>query len=154
MTGESGRDRHRRVVVLACEEANAIVHAIAFLAVTEGEYLEPMRVSSRPSDLHAIALRCSRISRLAAVNDQLGWSASQSAGGDPVKVTATDVVMRELAAALEATARERLRFPDEKLEHFAFEQAARTIRAAIAAGDAHLSQAPFEARLRSSQPSS
>ena len=118
-------------VVVTAEEANAIVYAIASLAVAEGEYLDPMPVSSRSPDLIAISLRCARIARLAAINDQLGWVADRRAGDDPSVITASDDVLRELAGALEATAQERARFPDDELEPFAFDKAAKAIRATI-----------------------
>lgn len=120
-------------VSLSPEAANAIVYAIAFEVVAEAEHLDSLPVSSQPPDLLAISVRCARISRLTAINDQLGWRAERNAADEPVVVTATDVVLLELATLLETTAQGRIRFPDAQLEPFAFDQAARAIRAAIRA---------------------
>lgn len=118
-------------VLLAPEAANAIVYTIAFEAVTEAEQLYSLPVSSQPPHLLAIAVPCARISRLTAINDQLGWRARRSAADEPIVITATDEVLRELAALLEETAQVRRRFPDAQLEHFAFDQAATAIRATL-----------------------
>ena len=118
---------------IAPEAANAIVYTIAFEIGAEAEGLDSLPVSSQPRDLLAISVRCARISRLAAINDQLGWRAQRDAADEPITLTATDVVLLELATRLEATAQDRIRFPDERLEHFPFDQAAEAIRAALRA---------------------
>lgn len=117
-------------VVLTSEDANAIVYTIAFQVVSEAEYLESLPVSSRPLDLLSISLRCARISRFAAINDQLAWWARRSEG-KPLTITAGDAILTELAEILEATAQDRIRYPDGDLEPFGFGQAAGTIRAAL-----------------------
>lgn len=117
-------------VVLTPGDANAIVYTIAFQVVSEAEYLESLPVSSRPLDLLSISLRCARISRFAAINAQLAWSARRGEG-EPLTITAGDGVLSELAEILEATAQDRIRDPDGDLEHFGFGQAARAIRASV-----------------------
>ena len=121
-------------VSLAPQAANAIVYTIAFQAVAEAEHLDSLPVSSQPPDLLAISVRCARISRLTAINDQLGWRAQRNVADEPIAITATDVVLLELATLLEATAQARIRFPDAQLEHFEFDQAANAIRATLRAG--------------------
>ena len=120
-------------VSLSPEAANAIVYTVAFEIVAEAEHLDSLPVSSQPRDLVAISVRCARISRLTAINDQLGWRAQRNAADEPTVITATDVVLLELATLLEATAEGRNRFPDAQLEPFAFDQAAKAIRAALRA---------------------
>lgn len=120
-------------VSLAPEAANAIVYTIAFEVGAEAEQLDSLPVSSQAADLLAISVRCTRISRLAAINDQLDWQAQRDAADEPIAITATDVLLLELATLLEATARDRIRFPDARLEHFPFDQAAKAIRAALSA---------------------
>lgn len=122
-------------VVLTPEEANAIVYVIAFQIVSEAEYLESLPVSSRPFDLLSIAARAARISRFAAINDQLAWWARRGAGGERLVITAMEAVLLELATILEATAEDRVRFPDGALEPFAFEQAALAINASLVRAD-------------------
>lgn len=117
-------------VVLTPEDANAIVYTIAFQAVSEAEYLESLPVSSRPLDLLSISLRCARISRFAAINDQLAWWARRGEG-EPLTITAGDAILTELAEILEATAQDRIRYPDGDLEHFGFGRAARAIHASV-----------------------
>ena len=120
-------------VSLSPEAANAIVYAIAFEVVAEAEHLDVLPVSSQPPDLLAISVRCARISRLTVINDQLGWRAQRSAADEPIVITASDVVLLELATLLEATAQARIRFPDAQLEPFEFDQAAKAIRATLRA---------------------
>ena len=123
-------------VSLAPQAANAVVYTIAFEVVAEAEHLDALPVSSHPPDLLAISVRCARISRLTAINDQLAWRAQRNAADEPIVITATDAVLLELATLLETTAEGRIRFPDTQLEHFAFDQAAKAIRATLRA-DAH-----------------
>lgn len=120
-------------VSLAPKAANAIVYTIAFEVVAEAEQLDSLPVSSQPPDLLSIAARSARISRLTAINDQLDWRAQRDAADEPIVITASDVVLLELATLLEATAQGRIRFPDAQLEHFEFDQAAKAIRATLRA---------------------
>jgi hypothetical protein len=125
--GTAGR-REALTVALSAEEANAIVYTIAFGAVAEAEYLDGVPVSSEPADLRAIAVRCSRISRWTAINDQLCWCAQHSDVDEPIVISAPEAVLLELAALLEETAQSRLRFPDAQLERLALDQAATALR--------------------------
>ena len=128
------RDGHRVLpVVLSARAANAVVYTTAIEAVAEAEQLDSAAVSSRSTDLLAISVRCARISRLAAINDQLGWSAQRSATSAPAVISAGAAVLRELAAELEATVVDHAECPDERLQNLAFDEAAREIRATLCA---------------------
>lgn len=123
--------RLTETVELTGQEACALVYIVAFMATEEAEHLTSMPVSASATDLLAISARCARISRFAAINDQLAWRAQRSDGDERFVITSTADVLLELAVNLEATARDRLRFPDDQLENLAFGPAARAIRACL-----------------------
>ena len=122
-------------VALSADEANAVVYAIAAEVLTEGEELGHDPLSTTPGDLAEIERRCRRISRLAAINDQLLWRAHWgSIGGTPTAVLALEAVFLDVAAILQKRAdedREGLD-GDDLDERFEFDRAARTIARAFA----------------------
>lgn len=126
-------------VTLGADEANAVVYAVAFEVVTEGELLSNQSISTVPGDLARIATRCERIANLQDVNDQLRWRAHWGPlGGEPEPIIADEAVLLDVAAVLHKHGRDQRPLDeseDTEYDTFAFDQAARTIARAFARVD-------------------
>lgn len=136
MTTATTIDARTARFTVAPADANAIVYAVASAASQIGEELTFAPADS-PGDLHSIAGKCTRLSALAAVADQLQWRTHHGAHGQPTDrlPVATDVAtVLDLAALLDRHALDAERYGGEDcpIDSGSFAPARATLAAVIA----------------------